>query len=221
MDVNTTMKANPSAQRRQDERERRRGEIVDAADALARELGWNGVTVEGVARRARLSRALVYLYFRDKTDLHAALWERAAVDLHQRFSAAIAVARPDCMMEAIGRAYIRFAEEMPHYFEALIHFEGQDTGAGPDDGAATQALARQTDVHQLMVDVLRAGQEAGVVRPDCGDLGLTAVVLWSFTHGLIQISTAKRTHFERIGLGHEALLEQAFAMLRRTISPTG
>jgi len=221
MDVNAAMNTNAIAQRRQDERERRRGEIVDAADALARELGWNGVTVDGVARRARLSRALVYLYFRDKTDLHAALWERAAVDLHQRFRTAIAAAEPDCMMETIGRAYIRFSEEMPHYFEALSRFEGQDAGASEDDGAATQALARQTDVHQLLVDALRAGQQAGVVRADCGDLGLTAVALWAFTHGLIQISTAKRTHLEQIGLGREALLEQAFTMLRRTISPPG
>src|SRR5262245_8526961 len=122
------------AQRRFEDRERRRTEIVDAADALAREKGWEDVTVDGVARRARLSRALVYLYFKDKTDLHAAICERATADLCRRFNEAIANCEGD-RFEAIGRTYVRFAAEMPHYFEALSRFEatsaeqlGDETG---------------------------------------------------------------------------------------------
>jgi len=34
-------------------------------------VGWDAVTMDQVARRARLSRALVYVYFRDKPDLHS------------------------------------------------------------------------------------------------------------------------------------------------------
>ena len=65
------------AERRQEERDRRRAEIVDAADALYAEAGWDVMTMDQVARRARLSRALVYVYFNDKADLHLALVERA------------------------------------------------------------------------------------------------------------------------------------------------
>ena len=53
------------AERRQEEKERRSDEIVAAAEELYRELGWDAVTMDGVARRARLSRALVYVYFKD------------------------------------------------------------------------------------------------------------------------------------------------------------
>ncbi|MBP9590615.1 MAG: helix-turn-helix transcriptional regulator, partial [Steroidobacteraceae bacterium] len=63
-------------ERRQQERDRRRTEIVDAAEALYAEVGWDAVTMDQVARRARLSRALLYVYFRDKPDLHFALVER-------------------------------------------------------------------------------------------------------------------------------------------------
>ena len=45
------------AERRQEERDRRRAEIVDAADALYAEAGWDVMTMDQVARRARLSRA--------------------------------------------------------------------------------------------------------------------------------------------------------------------
>ncbi len=47
------------AARREDEKERRRAEILDAAEALYIRKGWAALTVEQVARSARLSRALV------------------------------------------------------------------------------------------------------------------------------------------------------------------
>jgi AcrR family transcriptional regulator len=49
------------AERRLEEKERRRAEIVDAAEAAGREVGLDALTMDDVARRARLSRALLYV----------------------------------------------------------------------------------------------------------------------------------------------------------------
>ena len=54
------------AERRVEEKERRRGEIADAAERLYADKGWEAVTMDQVAKSARLARALVYVYFRDK-----------------------------------------------------------------------------------------------------------------------------------------------------------
>ena len=186
---------NSIAQRRQDERERRRSEIVDAADALAREHRWNDVTVDGVAKRARRSRALVYLYFRDKTDLHAALWERAVDELVRRFGAAVAEAGVGSGIEAIGRAYVRFAEEMPHYFEALGRFEARTPEPAEEPAATAQC---PDDLHGLIVEALRAAQQAGTVRADCRRPrpdGGRAVGLHPWP---IQISSTKRSQLEAL-----------------------
>jgi len=56
------------AERRLEEKERRRAEILDAAEAVTARFGWDAMTMDRVARKARLSRALVYVYFKDKTD---------------------------------------------------------------------------------------------------------------------------------------------------------
>ncbi len=110
-------------ERRQEERDRRRAEIVDAAEALYAEVGWDAVTMDQVARRARLSRALVYVYFRDKSDLHLALVERALDTLRERFEAARAgKERGIDEVEAIGWAYQAYARELPHYFDACARF---------------------------------------------------------------------------------------------------
>ena len=75
------------AERRLEEKERRRAEIVDAAEAAGREVGLDSLTMDDVARRARLSRALLYVYFQDRSDLMFGLAERAMQMLHARFVA--------------------------------------------------------------------------------------------------------------------------------------
>ncbi|MEN9528009.1 MAG: hypothetical protein RLY56_1960, partial [Pseudomonadota bacterium] len=50
------------AERRLEEKERRRLEILEAAAEVAGVVGFEAMTMEQVARKARLSRALVYVY---------------------------------------------------------------------------------------------------------------------------------------------------------------
>src|ERR1700732_2270202 len=103
------------AERRVEEKERRRAEILDAAEALYAKQGWDVVTVDQVARGARLSRALVYVYFKDKQELLFAIGERAMTLLRDRFVAAAAAHTTGVdKIEGIGRAYMGYAFEFPH-----------------------------------------------------------------------------------------------------------
>src|ERR1700722_4932227 len=100
------------AERRGEEKERRRAEILDAAEKLYAEKGWDALTVDQVARSARLSRALVYVYFRDKEELLFAIGERAMRLLRNRFvEASAAHASGMDQVEAIGQAYMAYARE--------------------------------------------------------------------------------------------------------------
>src|SRR5215813_283388 len=116
------------AERRQEEKERRRGEILDAAEAVLASVGWDAMTMEEVARKARLSRALVYVYFKDKTDLMFGVGERALSALRQHFAAAVAQHQQGLdQLAAIGRAYIAFSREQPVYFDVIARCEVMST----------------------------------------------------------------------------------------------
>jgi AcrR family transcriptional regulator len=207
------------ADRRREEKHRRRQEITDAAEQLYAEVGWSAVTMEQVARRARLSRALLYVYFRDKADLQFAIVERGLALLRERFEAGNERhPRGLDRVAAMGRAYIAFALELPHYFDALSQFEAYQT-AGPDTSASEQAciLARHR-VHEAILEALAAGMRDGSVRTDLDEPATTAVSLWGFTHGIIQIASTKSHQLAREGVVVQGLIEHACALLRRALA---
>jgi AcrR family transcriptional regulator len=207
------------AERRQEERDRRRGEIVDAAETLYAELGWDAVTMDAVARKARLSRALVYVYFKDKRDLHFALVERALEELRVRFAAAAAGQdRGIDQCEAIGRAYLTFSLDLPHYFDACARFQAHQTETGelePNERASAQAGHR---VHEIIAAALTRGIADGSVRSDLGNPYVTSLALWSFTHGMILIAASKRAQIEHEGIRVETMIEHGISLALRSIA---
>jgi AcrR family transcriptional regulator len=200
------------AVRREEEKERRRAEMVDAAEALYSEFGWDAVTMDRVARSARLSRALLYVYFRDKNDLLHAITERALIELRERFVAVAGTQRLGIdQVQAIGRAYVLFQQEKPYRFDACTRFHAHQAAGQP----AEQACAAAGDaVIAVIVKALMQGQADGSIRKDLGNPVQVCVMLWAFTHGLIQIATNKTVEIARQGVDIPQLMEGSFAMLR-------
>jgi len=204
------------AVRREEEKERRRAEMVDAAEALYAKVGWDAVTMDRVAKSARLSRALLYVYFRDKSDLLHAITERALRDLRERFVAAAAAhPRGVDQVQAIGRAYVLFQQEKPYHFDACARFHARQAEGYPAEDACAAA---GDAVMAVIVAALRQGQADGSIRPDIGDPMQVCVMLWAFTHGLIQIATNKTVEIARQGVDVPQLMEGSFGMLRYMLS---
>ena len=200
------------AVRREEEKERRRAEMVDAAEELYADVGWDAVTMDRVAKSARLSRALLYVYFRDKNDLLHAITERALIELRERFvEAAGAHATGIDKVQAIGRAYVLFQQEKPYRFDACTRFHAHQAAGQP----AEQACADAGDaVIKVIVQALMQGQADGTIRKDLGSPVQVCIMLWAFTHGLIQIATNKTVEIARQGVDVPQLMEGSFAMLR-------
>jgi AcrR family transcriptional regulator len=203
------------AERRQEEKDRRRGEIIDAAIEVYREVDWDGVTIDQVAKRARLSRALVYVYFKDKEELHAAIVLRAFELLNTRFTEAAGRARLGIdKIEAIGRAYVAFAHELPHYFDACARFEACAPPTEDPQTPFVECFDAGGRLHQIVVAAILQGQSDGSVRTDLGDPKVSAIALWGFSHGLIQIAMNKADVLAHEGIAVPQLIEQSVRMFR-------
>jgi TetR/AcrR family transcriptional regulator len=210
------------AQRRVEEKERRRAEILDAAEALYAKEGWALVTVDQVARGARLSRALVYVYFKDKEEILFAIGERAMCLLRDRFMTAAAGQKlGKDKIEAIGRAYMAYAFEFPHYFDFCAKFHAHS--GTPEPGSHEFACrAAGDEAIGVVVKAIQYGIADASIRPTVGEPVMLALTLWSFTHGLIQLAMAKGSDMARFGIGIPELSDYGFDLLRRvTENPAG
>jgi AcrR family transcriptional regulator len=202
------------AERRVEEKERRRNEILDAAETLYAKEGWDSVTMDRIARGARLSRALVYVYFRDKEELLFGVGERAMLELRNRFIAAAAgqILGID-KVQAIGRAYMTYAYELPHYFDACSRFNQHSDVADAGTTAGDCGVAGDLVIGEV-VKAIEVGKRDGSIRANVGDSMLLALSLWSFTHGIIQIATSKAKDFERLGVASPQVVDYAFSLIR-------
>ena len=204
--------------RRLEEKDRRRAEILDAAEKVAAREGIHAITMDQVARQARISRALLYVYFKDRDDLHMGIGERGLELLKTRFAAEAALPVSGlAQVTAMGRAYVAFARECPVYFAALSHFHATVPAAGEIEGNIASCLLAGNEVHAILVRSLHTGMADGSVERTAGDPAAIAMTLWGFMHGIIQISLTKELVLSQYGLGGDALVNQALHLATRAL----
>jgi AcrR family transcriptional regulator len=203
----------PIAARRLEEKERRRNDILDAAEQVAGNSGLESLTMEQVAREARLSRGLLYVYFKDRDDLQAGICERALIGLHSRFKSVVDESQSGLdRVLAMGRAYVEFAASSPLQFELLARFEATEVSTTDADSNHFACLAAGAQVHALLTNALEVGMSDGSVAPSAGAPNTVALALWAMTHGTIQVASMKRAVLTQHDVTPAALVEQTLRM---------
>ncbi|WP_370263736.1 TetR/AcrR family transcriptional regulator [Limnobacter sp.] len=198
--------------RREEEKERRREDILDAAERVFTQRGLEAATMDQVAREARVSRALVYVYFKDKTALHQAVCLRGLRLLREAFQRARQSKKAGHdQVRAIGLAYMRFAETYPMHFAAMSRFEAQapDLNQPEACSATLEMIQAGQKVHEEIVLALAQGMADKTLRSDLDNLMQISITLWGFTHGTIQLAQTKGTFIESMGISKEAFMKQA------------
>lgn len=204
--------------RRREEKDRRRNEILDAAAVVATGAGFDAINMDLVAKQARLSRALVYVYFEDKQALQLALCERALELLQERFAITTRDARSGRdRLAAMGTAYVAFSQEQPVYFEALARFEAR---TATELNQSSRTLELGDACHDHLTTAIREGVADGSIRADVGPPNAVAIVLWGFMHGVIQIAATKGALLTHRGTSASELFEHALALTLRSLEPT-
>src|SRR5215469_5741200 len=206
---------NPIQQRRQEEKEARRDSIVDAAETVFSSRGFESATMADIAEQARLSRALVYFYFKDKDELMVAITLRALQLLRRNFERTAAKANTGLeKIVAIGRAYIEFGQTQPEYFRAIAR--GETKSSEPDSELELACQAEASKVFRVTADSVRQGIQDGSIDPELGDPDAYAVLLWGLVHGVVQVSAAKTSMFEKLyGLSADDIAEKAVRLIER------
>jgi AcrR family transcriptional regulator len=111
-------------ERRKREREIRRELAIDAAMAIYDEEGYHAITMEKIAERAELSRAALYLYFKNKEEILV-----SAIVSHADYFAGLLQevydnrdSLKDALLQRLWECFIDFYEKDPVAFTAWQYF---------------------------------------------------------------------------------------------------
>jgi AcrR family transcriptional regulator len=171
-------------ERRAREREALRRTILDAASQLFAEQGYRSVTIRKLAERIEYSPSTIYLYFKDKAALLAAIVTETFEGLNRRMAQLRTLGLPPLQtLEFALRGYIQFGLDHPSHYVA--------TFAGPWEPAEHPApdheRMRQVGIESFngLRDRVAEAMEAGVIEKS--DIQVAAQSIWMACHGTIEL----------------------------------
>jgi AcrR family transcriptional regulator len=169
-------------ERRAREKEALRTRILDATSKLIIEEGFENLSIRRIAERIEYSPATIYLYFKDKAELIAAICEEAFSEMLETIGQACE-STPD-PVEGLRRglrAYIDFGIRHPSHY--LIVFgtsslvDHQNTSEPNDLGMQTYGLLKRG---------IQACIDSGTIPPS--DVEIASRVTWMAIHGITSMA---------------------------------
>jgi TetR/AcrR family transcriptional regulator len=188
-------------ERRKREKEIRRESALAAAMSVYEEEGYHAITMEKIAERSELSRAALYLYFKNKEEILV-----SAIVAHSDYFAQILTdaynnreSTKDQLLEILWECFHKFYAKDPAAFTAWQYFHQSDVIGNLSHelrDALHEAGAKVVALQHKIVEYAIAEK----IFIDCNHRTLSEVI-WSSFLGIIYIERSKkvlsrRSHLE-------------------------
>lgn len=169
------------------------------------EFGYAGVTLRALSDELGCSRTTPYRYFEDKAAILAAVRTEGFRRLAEAEEAA-AQAEPDPLLrlQAVGRAYLRFAAEEPDNYRLM--FEVREKFAPTPDAEQRAVVER---CQRPLIEAVQVGARAGLIE---GSPTTVTHLLWAALHGVASLHLADKL---TSGRSFEQLSEAMVTLLSR------
>ena len=205
-----------TAGRKEREKERRRSEIIDAAEQLFSDKGFDGVSMDDVAKATDLARGTLYLYFINKESLYYAVVARGAVVLNEMFRDGIGKGRTGAeKLLSTGMAFYEFSQKYPEYYEMFV------TAQSPcftlqDDNSDLIASAGQENF-QIVCECIVEGIADGSLRHDI-DPVKTACFLMLSTQIIVHQTPSLGAALAIKGDSHREFVKYSLDLMMKSIT---
>jgi AcrR family transcriptional regulator len=166
----------------QKEKDFRRQQILDSAEAVMKREGLSKLSISAVAKEAQLAQGTLYLYFKKKEEIIAQLTVRSRERLLQVFHDGInATNQPLEQIRNILFANYKFFKEDKLYHDLVSFYEVNSELEEP------QALHQASQhITALVVSVLDRAKMQGEVRPTVNASEFT-YLFWGMSNGMVQL----------------------------------
>jgi AcrR family transcriptional regulator len=175
-----------TSERRERHQASLRREILDAASQLFAEEGYHRVTMRRIAQRIEYSPTTLYLHFKDKNELLAAVCDETFSQLAATFERLGNASRaPLVYLREMLRTYVDFGLAHPAQYTVAFIVPGVDDGAAQGSSAAVFGVKSGRRAFEILRRGVRACVESGDIRTANADL--TAQALLAAAHGVTSL----------------------------------
>lgn len=171
-------------ERKEREKLQRRNDIINAAEKVFSEMGFEDSTMSDIAEKAELSKGTLYLYFKSKEELHLEVGLIALEKITEFINSKTDDNNPGLENLKIAlKAYLEFSEEYPTFYRAILEFESSKLDKV--DAEDKSRIIQQGSPLYLLRDMLAKGIEDGSLRKDIDPMQMV-IMLWSQLSGMQQ-----------------------------------
>lgn len=168
------------AERRESDKERMRGRILDAAMKLFLKEGFERVTIRAIAKAIEYSPATIYLYFKDKNEILFALQTIGFEKLYMKQQEVLAIKDPWKRLRQHGKVYVEFALKNPEYYDLMFIMRGPIVKM--KEKKKWESGQRS---YEFLKENIRECMSAGYLMKTNEDIATFAK--WSLTHGMASL----------------------------------
>ena len=179
------MPVSEALDKRQEQRETRRRQIVDAATQVFAGKGFHAANVSDVAARAGVSQGTIYWYFESKESLFTAVLEQATQDSARLFLALAEEesTEPLARVQRVIRRFLAQIQDPPDSFRLLVNLWTQPAALASEPATEIVRKLYNTLMDGFLIRLVQDAMDACQIAP--GDARAIALVLVTVLDGLM------------------------------------
>ncbi|RPJ79425.1 MAG: TetR/AcrR family transcriptional regulator [Alphaproteobacteria bacterium] len=200
--------------RKEREKEKRRNDIINAAEKLFFLRGYENVTMDDVAKEAELARGTLYLYFKNKDDIYITIAINGSKILNNMFVECCQGAKTGIeKIRSLAFAFYEFSKKYPGYYAAYYYSRMFCFEDFPELGELRRVRMASA---RMVTDSLHEGIKDGTVRQDIDPLKAT-LILTSFMTSVLTITPVMEIYLEGNNWTHDEIIGYAIDMIIRSV----
>jgi len=176
-------------ERKEREKEQRRESIVDAAERIFFNKGFEHATMNDVAEDAELSKGALYLYFHSKNELCMAILQRSLVILKKQMTLLL----DDNNLSGIEKfakivdIFITFSHEHPDHYNSLLSYREHRENCPASGSILQSTIEENKNINKIFADLIKLGQTDNTIKKEI-DAEMLSLAIWGDFTGIMPSS---------------------------------
>lgn len=160
--------------------------IIDCAENLMLKKGINKLSMDALAKAAKIAKGTLYLYFKDKEDVVAHLTVKAREELFRRFNQEVDKYDDSLdQIRAIMWSNYYFHQENRLYNDLVAFYE---VNRHLSDTEELQLAGKK--IHSFILTILEKARKTKQVKADL-DIASFSLTMWGMCVGMVQLVDTK------------------------------